>query len=139
MSFKEAMSQGTPWLEVHSISELEAWIALQNQELQEFLSDAKPNSSSQTYGQSYGQSQGQGICLLFELGGTLHIHTNTHGELLLDQSEDALWLTPVISAACQTPAPKGRIWRVSEDYLVKLLMGLNPLISSTQLVLQHKF
>jgi hypothetical protein len=129
MSFEEPMSQGTPWLEVESISELEAWIALQNQELQEFLSDAKPNQAS----------QGQGICLHFELGGTLHIHTSQHGELLLDQSEEALWLTPVISAACQLSAPKGRVWRVSEDYLVKLLMGLNPLISSTQLVLQHRF
>lgn len=116
-----------PWPHFVSSTELEAWMELNNQELQQLL------------GPRAQHGQGQGICLTLLHGGEIYFHTNGDGDILLDVSEDALWVTPVLTATTRQTPPKGRIWRLPGDVLIQLLMGLNSLVASSRLVLKHRY
>lgn len=118
-----------PWVSLETIQDVEAWMDLNNRELQELL-DPK-------LGQ-YG-SQGQGICFSLAHGGEIYLHTNSDGDVLLDVSNEAEWIAPVISATTQVAPPRGQIWILPQHVLLQLILGLNSLIASSRLVLKHEY
>lgn len=114
-----------PWQILESPAELEAWMELNNQELQQRIGKRA--------------TQGQGICFNLMLGGEIYFHTNQDGDILLDVSSEAQWVAPVITACSQVAAPRGQIWCLPHHSLIPVIMGLNPLIASSRLVTQHAF
>lgn len=120
-----SQNENTPWLELVSVQEVEAWLAFQNQELARLLENKT--------------SVGQGLCFQLKLGGEIFCHTNQEGEILLELSDEDLWCIPVISKATTCPPPRGRLWQLPNDVLIQLVFGLNSLILSSRLVLSHRF
>lgn len=114
-----------PWIAFAHPGELEAWMELNNQELQQKLGNSLP--------------KGQGICLNLLHGGEIYFHTNGDGDILLDVTPEAAWVQPVITATTRQAPPKGQIWRLPGGVLIELLMGLNTLVASSRLVLQHRY
>ena len=127
------MSESTerPWIMLSGVDEAEIWVANINLEIKFYL-EQPPNPV-------LGQSQGQGICLELLHGGKLVIHTTSEGMVLLDMSTEAEWIAPVITACSGTPAPRGQVWVLPEDTLIQLLLGLNSLIASTSIIMNHEF
>ena len=82
---------------------------------------------------------GQGICFELVHGGQIYLHTTSEGVLLLDVTPEAEWIAPIITASTHTAAPRGQIWIVPEDTLIQLILGLNSLIASSSILLQHDF
>lgn len=133
---KEPSAQGEhPWVMLETPAELEGWMELNNQELQKLIGDQAP----QQLQQFQQTQQGQGICLTLLHGGEIYFHTNSDGDVLLDVTPEAEWVAPVITACTKIPAPKGQIWLLPQHVLMQLLMGLNPLIASSRLVLKHAY
>jgi len=114
-----------PWIILETPAEIEGWMELNNQELQKLIGNQP--------------TEGQGICLSLTHGGELYLHTNSDGDILLDLSEEGAWVAPVITACTQIPAPRGQIWLLPQHVLIGLLMGLNPLIASSRLVVKHAY
>ncbi len=114
-----------PWLPFETITELEGWMELNNQELQKHLGNTP--------------TVGQGICLRLIHGGEIYVHTNSDGDVLLDVTEEAEWVAPVITACTKVQAPRGQIWLLPQFSLTPLLLGLNSLIAATRLVLKHAY
>ncbi|MBC3933929.1 hypothetical protein [Undibacterium rugosum] len=115
-----------PWVVLEDIHEAEAWLDLYNRELQQLIPPQQ-------------QSQGQGVCLTLLHGGELYLHTNGDGDILLDMLPEAAWVAPVLSAITGVQPPRGQVWLIAADHLLPLVLGLNSLIASTRLVLQHDF
>ncbi len=114
-----------PWVSLETISDVEAWMELNNQELQQIIGQ-KP-------------SYGQGLCFTLAHGGEVYLHTNSEGDVLLDVTPEATWIAPVIEATTQVSAPRGQIWLLPQHVLMPLILGLNPLLTSSRLVLRHDF
>jgi hypothetical protein len=114
-----------PWIVLETPAEIEGWMELNNQELQKLIGN-KPTS-------------GQGICLTLLHGGEIYFHTNSDGYILLDVTKDAAWVAPVITACTQVAPPRGQIWLLPQHDMIGLVMGLNPLIASTRLILKHAY
>jgi hypothetical protein len=114
-----------PWEPLESLPEIEGWMALYNQELQELIGTKA--------------TRGHGICFQLKHGGELYMHTNSDGDILLDVTPEAEWITPLIGAATRREAPRGRVWMLPGDVMLQLIVGLNTLIASTRLVLRHEF
>lgn len=126
---KDLQTPEHPWISLETIQDVEAWMDLNNRELQEML-DPKLVQ--------YG-TQGQGICFSLTYGGELYLHTNSEGDVLLDLTAEAEWVAPVISATTQLAAPRGQIWVLPQHALLQLILGLNSLIASSHLVLKHEY
>ena len=122
-------SHQRPWESLNGVDDAEIWIANSNLELNFFLEQDK----------NAGQPLGQGICFELDLGGEIYVHTTSEGMLLLDVTPEAEWAAPIIAACSNAQAPRGQIWILPEDSLVQLLLGLNSLIASSRIVLQHEF
>ena len=60
-------------------------------------------------------------------------------DILLDVTPEAAWAHPVLVAITQASPPRGQYWLLPGDLLMQLLLGLNTLIASTRLVLQHVY
>ncbi|AZP12052.1 hypothetical protein [Undibacterium parvum] len=118
-----------PWISLETIQDVEAWMDLNNRELQELMD---PKLAQ------YG-AQGQGICLRLAHGGEIYLHTNSEGDVWLDLTAEAEWVAPVISATTQLAAPRGQIWILPQGALLQLILGLNSLIASSHLVLKHAY
>jgi hypothetical protein len=59
---------------------------------------------------------------------------------VLDVTEEAAWVAPLIMAAARVQeAPPGRLWVLPDDKLVQLMIGLSGLIASSILVVGHNF
>lgn len=114
-----------PWEMMSSPIELEAWIEINNQELQSLMG-SKP-------------SVGHGICFNLLHGGKIYFHTNSDGDVLLDVEPDADWVIPVLLACTKVSAPRGQIWCLPHQDLLQVLWGLNGLIESSHLVLSHAY
>ena len=114
-----------PWVPLESIAEIEGWMELHNQELQQLI------GSTATHG--------HGICFRLIHGGELYLHTNSDGDVLLDVLPDAAWIGPVITATTQVPAPRGQVWALPQHVLTQLIAGLNSLIATSRLVVRHEF
>lgn len=114
-----------PWIVLTTTYDVEAWIDSYNRDLQQ--ASSKNNAS------------GYGICFGLELGGEVYLHTTSEGDVLLDVTEEASWVAPLIAAATALPAPTGSVWVLPPDTLTQLILGLSTLIASTRIVVSHEF
>lgn len=114
-----------PWIALDGTYDVEAWIANYNRDLQAAATDPRLG--------------GYGICFYLGEGGAIFLHTTGEGDVLLDVTPEAEWVTPLLIAATGHPAPAGRIWMLPAEVLTQLIYGLNSLIGSTRLVLSHDF
>lgn len=124
-----AATQDHAWLMLESVAEVEAWLDLNDRQLRQAISE-QPKASS---------FHGCGICFGLTHGGEIYLHTNSEGEVLLDVTAEASWVTPVLSAVTQAAAPAGQIWILPPHILIELILGLNSLIARSRLVLSHEF
>lgn len=114
-----------PWVSLETIQDVEAWMDLNDRELQQLIGN-RP-------------SVGHGICFSLLHGGEIYLHTNSDGDVLLDVTPEAEWIAPVISATTQVVAPRGQIWILPQHVLLQLILGLNSLVASSRLVVRHEF
>ena len=124
-SGREIVTPEHPWVSLETIQDVEAWMDLNDRELQQLIGQ-KP-------------TVGHGICFSLSFGGEIYLHTNSDGDLLLDVSAEAEWVAPVISATTKVVAPRGQIWILPQHVLLQLILGLNTLVSSSRLVIRHEF
>ena len=115
----------TPWIMLHTSFDVEAWIDHLNRDLQRALGTKVSN--------------GAGVRFRLSEGGEIYLHTNGDGDVLLDVNADAEWVTPVIVAATGVAAPGTALWLLPGTVLTQFLLGMSPLLSSTQLVLSHEY
>lgn len=118
-----------PWIALQNVHEIETWIDTYNRELQAVVWRNKLNTVN----------AGQGICFALELGGEIYLHTTAEGLVLLDVTEEASWVNPVISAATGSALPAGTIWVLPQDTLTQLILGLSGMIATSQFVLRHEY
>lgn len=114
-----------PWIVLKTTYDIEAWIDQFNRTLQRFPPSANAN--------------GYGICFRLCHGGEIFMHTTQDGMVLLDITDEAAWIAPVIAAATGVAAPQSSIWQLPSDTLTQLLFGLSSLIASTRMVVQHDY
>jgi hypothetical protein len=118
-----------PWIVLQNVHEVETWIETYNRELQAVVWRHKLNAVN----------AGQGICFALELGGEIYLHTTAEGQILLDVTEEASWVNPVVNAATGVPPPAGSYWVLPFDTLTQLILGLSGLIATSQFVLSHEY
>jgi hypothetical protein len=114
-----------PWIVLTTTYDVEAWIDSYNRDLQQAVK--KDNT------------KGYGICFCLELGGEVYMHTTSEGDILLDVTEEAEWVAPVITAATGIAAPGSSVWGLPGDTLTQLVLGLSGLIAATRIVVSHTF
>jgi len=114
-----------PWIVLSTTYDVEMWIDNYNRELQRSISGKNP--------------VGYGICFCLLHGGEIYLHTTSEGEIVLDVTPDAEWVTPVITATTRVQPPRGQIWALPGEVLTQLILGLTTLIASTRLVMEHDF
>jgi hypothetical protein len=114
-----------PWIVLADTYEVEAWIANYNRDLQSAAIDPRAG--------------GYGICFYLSEGGAIFLHTTGEGDILLDVTPEADWVAPLLSAATGHAPPPGQIWALPAEVLTQLIFGLNSLIGSTRLILNHDF
>ncbi|RZI44153.1 hypothetical protein EGT07_01615 [Herbaspirillum sp. HC18] len=114
-----------PWITLKTTYDVEAWIDNYNRDLQR--APIRKNAA------------GYGICFTLSAGGDIYLHTTPEGEILLDVMPEAEWIAPLISAATGVDAPVSQIWALPGEVLTQLVFGLNSLIGSTRIVLEHDF
>ncbi|WP_432378537.1 hypothetical protein [Duganella sp. P38] len=114
-----------PWSPLETPADVELWVEEHNQALQQHI----------------GQHEtGYGVCFTLAEGGEIYMQTTQDGHIVLDVTEEAAWVAPLIMAAAHVgEAPPGRIWVLPDDKLVQLLIGLSGLIASSILVVGHDF
>lgn len=115
-----------PWIVLKDTYDIETWIDHQSRHLQRRMAGGRADA-------------GYGICFRLEAGGEIYMHTSPEGMVLLDVTEEAEWIAPLIVAATGTQMPAGRIWTLSVESLTQLLFGLNGLIAATRIVTDHDF
>jgi hypothetical protein len=124
----EGRAKPRPWIALTTTYDVEAWIDHYNRELKRAMETRS--------------CDGYGICFILAEGGEIFMHTTAEGDVLLDVTPDAEWVTPVIAAATQVNGPlnsHSQIWTLPGDTLTQLILGLGSLISQTRLVYQHTF
>ncbi|MFZ6724848.1 hypothetical protein ACO0K2_05065 [Undibacterium sp. MH2W] len=121
----EHLMRDHPWISLDQVNDVEAWLDLHDRELQQLVG-------------KHPQA-GYGVCFNLLHGGEIYLHTNSDGDILLDVTPEAAWIQPVLTAVTRTAPPRGQIWLVRGDALIPLILGLNSLIASSRLVLQHAF
>ena len=114
-----------PWTGLATTFDIEAWIDHANRDLQRLAGKTA--------------APGAGVCLRLTAGGTIFLHTTSEGEVLLDVMPEAEWVAPLITAATGLTAKTDAMWVLPDYVLTQLMMGLSPLIASTQLVIRHAF
>jgi hypothetical protein len=114
-----------PWIVLKTTYDVEAWIDHQNRNIQQLIKSSK--------------ASGWGICFCLSEGGEIFLHTTSEGDILLDVTPEAEWVTPLIAAAAQVDAPGTQIWALPSDRLTQLVLGLSSLIATTRMVLGHSF
>ena len=113
------------WQPLENLQAVEDWLDSRNRELQQLVGRRI--------------ASGQGICFTLQHGGECYLHTNSDGDVLLDVTADAAWITPVIAAATQATPPKGCVWLLPNNVLTQLILGMDSLIASSRLVLAHTY
>ena len=85
-----------PWSALETPADVELWIAEHNLSLQENVAR---------------HETGYGVCFTLAAGGEVYLQTTQDGALVLDVSQEAEWIAPLIMAAARlTEAPPGRLW-----------------------------
>lgn len=123
---KSREEETRPWIARQSPQEIEAWIDQLNHELQQIGRD-RPSLASE-------RGASAGVCLMLAHGGEICVSTNPDGDVLLDVSSDASWISPLIVAATDVQPPRGALWIIPGGRLIELMMGLNSLIEAERLV-----
>jgi hypothetical protein len=113
------------WSGLETPADVELWIEEHNQALQQHI----------------GKNEtGYGVCFTLAEGGEIYLQTTQDGHLVLDVTDDASWVAPLIMAAARvSEAPVGSLWVLPDDKLVQLMIGLSGLIASSILVVGHNF
>ncbi|MGS0743556.1 hypothetical protein ACVBEF_17285 [Glaciimonas sp. GG7] len=119
------VSAKRPWIVLNTTYDIEAWIDSYNRDLQ--------------YAANKTNATGYGICFFLELGGEIYLHTTQEGDVMLDVTPEAEWVTPVITAATRIHPPGSQIWALPGDTLTQLILGLSNMIVATRIVLDHPF
>lgn len=114
-----------PWIVLRTSYDVEAWIDNYNRTLQQYVNNRKLS--------------GYGVCFFLAHGGQLFMHTTSEGDIVLDVTPEAEWITPLIIAATGADAPTGQLWNFPGHTLTQLILGMSSLIESTQIVLNHEF
>jgi hypothetical protein len=114
-----------PWIVLKTSYDVEAWIDQFNRDLQPAVK--KPHAGR------------HGICFRLSHGGAIFMHTTMEGDILLDVTPEAEWVTPVIVAVTGSHPPLSRIWALPGARLTQLLLGLSSLIDATRIVTDHDF
>ncbi|MFZ6848855.1 hypothetical protein [Undibacterium sp. RuRC25W] len=125
VSLTEHLMRDHTWVSLDNVNDVEAWLDLHDRELQQLIGK--------------NPQAGYGVCFNLLHGGEIYLHTNSDGDILLDVTPDAAWVQPVLTAVTRVAPPRGQIWLVQGQVLVQLILGLNSLIASSRLVLQHAF
>lgn len=125
--YEKSHEQGAirPWIVLKTTYDVEAWIDHQNRAIQQLVRGNK--------------ASGWGICFGLSEGEEIFLHTTSEGDVILDVTAEAEWVTPLISAATRVAMPTGQIWALPGDRLTQLVFGLNSLIATTRLVGEHNF
>jgi len=113
-----------PWSGLETPADVELWIAEHNLSMQENIAK---------------HETGYGVCFALAVGGEIYMQTTQDGAVVLDVTEDAAWVAPVIMAAAQVDQPVGSLWVLPDDKLIQLMIGLSSLIATSQLVVGHNF
>jgi hypothetical protein len=113
-----------PWSGLETPADVELWIAEHNLSMQENIGK---------------HETGYGVCFTLAVGGEIYLQTTQDGALVLDVTDDAAWVAPVIMAAAQVEQPVGSLWVLPDDKLIQLMIGLSSLIATSQLVVGHNF
>lgn len=113
------------WSGLETPADVELWIEEHNQALQQHI----------------GKNEtGYGVCFTLAEGGEIYLQTTQDGHLVLDVTDEAAWVAPLIMAAARvSEAPVGSLWVLPDDKLVQLMIGLSGLIASSILVVGHNF
>ncbi|MYM73681.1 MULTISPECIES: hypothetical protein [Duganella] len=113
------------WSGLETPADVELWIEEHNQALQQHI----------------GKNEtGYGVCFTLAEGGEIYLQTTQDGHLVLDVTDEASWVAPLIMAAARvSEAPAGSLWVLPDDKLVQLMIGLSGLIASSILVVGHNF
>ncbi|QJD93636.1 hypothetical protein HH213_28260 [Duganella dendranthematis] len=113
------------WSGLETPVDVELWIEEHNQALQQHI----------------GKNEtGYGVCFTLAEGGEIYLQTTQDGHLVLDVTDEASWVAPLIMAAARVAeAPAGSLWVLPDDKLVQLMIGLSGLIASSILVVGHNF
>lgn len=114
-----------PWIVLNTTYDVEAWIDSYNRDLQRAIENKNLT--------------GYGICFSLAEGGDIYLHTTPDGDVLLDVTPEAEWVSPLISAATNVATPSSQIWALPGHTLTQLVLGLSPLIAATRIVLRHDF
>lgn len=114
-----ALGERHLWITLENLNEVEAWIQLQQDELQSLTT---------------GKELQPGIYLQMQPEGEIYLHTNQEGEVRIELSESASWLEALLPAIYPSAQHQGRIWYFPADCLTMLIWGLNGLITSSQFV-----
>lgn len=114
-----------PWIVFKTTYDVETWIDHQNRAIQQLISSSK--------------NSGWGICFALAEGGDIFMHTTAEGDVLLDVTPEAQWVTPLIAVATQIEMPDTHIWALPGDRLTQLVFGLSTLIATTRLIVNHDF
>lgn len=114
-----------PWNGLSTTFDIETWIDHVNRDLQRLVGTTT--------------APGAGVCLQLTEGGIIFLHTTSEGEVLLDVTPEAEWIAPLITAATGMTAKTDALWVLPDHVLTQLMLGLSPLIESTQLVIRHAF
>jgi hypothetical protein len=107
-----------PWIHLETTHDVEAWISNYDWELRRFAAQAGADRA--------------GICFCLAHGGELVLHTSPDGDVQLEVSPEAAWMTPAISAATGLAAPAGQTWKLPSELLTQLVLGVSGLIESTR-------
>jgi hypothetical protein len=124
-SMEEKIYPELAWVSLENGNDVEAWLDLYDRELQQVVGKTP--------------AEGYGVCFHLVHGGEVYLHTNSDGDILLDVTEEAAWVTPVLTAITRIPPPRGQIWLLPGDLLMPLILGLNSLIASSRLVASHAY
>jgi len=113
------------WSGLETPADVELWIEEHNQALQQHIGK---------------HETGYGVCFTLAEGGEIYLQTTQDGYLVLDVTDEAAWVAPLIMAAARVQeAPPGSMWVLPDDKLVQLMIGLSGLIASSILVVGHNF
>ena len=125
VTLTEHLMRDHAWVSLENVNDVEAWLDLHDRELQQLIGK--------------NPQAGYGVCFTLLHGGEIYLHTNSDGDILLDVTPDAAWVQPVLTAVTKVNPPRGQIWLIQGQVLMQLILGLNSLIASSRLVLQHAF
>jgi hypothetical protein len=107
-----------PWIHLETTHDVEAWISNYDWELRRFAAQAGADRA--------------GICFCLAHGGEILLHTSQEEGVQLELSPEAEWVAPVVSAATGLNAPAGLTWKLPDELLTQLVLGISGLIESSR-------